>query len=146
MSPVSSKKTSCAFETFIQSLHSAWSHTGNWEGGKNHNSAETRQRSIISPKISSEQPLVHYRQIFEKVVLRTFQNYIDERNLLNASQFGFRVEHSTTLQRMRLADHITLTITCRRLLCSWLSTKPSNNTAIWVTIYIIRIRIFDKSH
>jgi hypothetical protein len=29
------------------------------------------------------------------------------RNLLNASQFGFRARYSTTLQRMRLADHVT---------------------------------------
>jgi hypothetical protein len=29
-------------------------------------------------------------------------------NLLNASQFGFRARHSTTLQCMRLADHVTL--------------------------------------
>jgi hypothetical protein len=29
-------------------------------------------------------------------------------NLLNASQFGFRALQSTTLQYMRLADHVTL--------------------------------------
>jgi hypothetical protein len=31
-----------------------------------------------------------------------------QRNLLNASQFGFRARHSTTLQCMRLMDHVTL--------------------------------------
>jgi hypothetical protein len=58
----SSKKTSCAFITFIQSLPSAWSLLGILEGGKNRNSVETRQRSKISPKFMSDQPLVHYGQ------------------------------------------------------------------------------------
>jgi hypothetical protein len=45
---------------------------------------------------------------FENLILRTVQTYIEERDLLNASQFGFRAEQSTTLQCMRLADYITL--------------------------------------
>jgi hypothetical protein len=47
-------------------------------------------------------------KLFEKVILRTIQKHIEERNLLNAGQFGFRANHSTTLQCMRLADHITI--------------------------------------
>jgi hypothetical protein len=42
------------------------------------------------------------------VILQLLEKHIDERGLLNASQFGFRARHSTTLQCMRLADHITL--------------------------------------
>jgi hypothetical protein len=34
--------------------------------------------------------------------------HIEEKGLLNASQFGFRARHSTTLQCMRLTDHVTL--------------------------------------
>jgi hypothetical protein len=41
------------------------------------------------------------------LILRTIQN-IEETNLLNAVQFGFRADHSTTLQYMRLADYVTL--------------------------------------
>jgi hypothetical protein len=47
-------------------------------------------------------------KVFEKVVLEIVKRHIGERNLLNASQFGFRARHSTTLQCMRLADHVTL--------------------------------------
>jgi hypothetical protein len=63
MSPASIKKTSYTFNTFIQSLPSAWSLPGTLEGGKGHNSAETQQRPKISPKFTSDQkPLVHYGQ------------------------------------------------------------------------------------
>jgi hypothetical protein len=34
--------------------------------------------------------------------------HIEEKGLLNASQFGFRARYSTTLQCMRLTDHVTL--------------------------------------
>jgi hypothetical protein len=42
------------------------------------------------------------------VILKIVQRYIEERGLLNAGQFGFRARHSTTLQCMRLTDHVTL--------------------------------------
>jgi hypothetical protein len=47
-------------------------------------------------------------KLFEKVILQLLQKHIDETGLLNASQFGFRACHSTTLQCMRLVDHVTL--------------------------------------
>jgi hypothetical protein len=47
-------------------------------------------------------------KLFEKVILKIIQRHIQERGLLNASQFGFRACHSTTLQCMRLTDHISL--------------------------------------
>jgi hypothetical protein len=43
-----------------------------------------------------------------KVILETVKRHIGQNNLLNASQFGFRACHSTTLQCMRLTDHMTL--------------------------------------
>jgi hypothetical protein len=46
--------------------------------------------------------------IFGKVILEIVKRHIGKRNVLNASQFGFRARHSTTLQCMRLADHVTL--------------------------------------
>jgi hypothetical protein len=45
---------------------------------------------------------------FEKIILQIAQKHMGERNLLNASPFGFRARHSTTLQCMRLVDHVTL--------------------------------------
>jgi hypothetical protein len=47
-------------------------------------------------------------KLFEKVILQLVQKHIEERCLLNASQFGFRARHSTTLQCTRLTDHVTL--------------------------------------
>jgi hypothetical protein len=47
-------------------------------------------------------------KLFEKVILKFVQKHIEEKGLLNASQFGFRARHSTTLQCMRLTDHVTL--------------------------------------
>jgi hypothetical protein len=49
--------------------------------------------------------------MFEKVILKLLQKHIEEKGLLNASQFGFRARHSTTLQCMRLTDHVTLNFT-----------------------------------
>jgi hypothetical protein len=43
-------------------------------------------------------------KLFEKVILKIAQRHIEDKGLLNASQFGFRVCHSTTLQCMRLTD------------------------------------------
>jgi hypothetical protein len=47
-------------------------------------------------------------KLFEKVILNFVKRHIDEKYLLNAGQFGFRACHSTTLQCMRLTDHVPL--------------------------------------
>jgi hypothetical protein len=47
-------------------------------------------------------------KLFEKLILKVAKRHIEERGLLNASQFGFRALHSTTLQCMRLTEHVTL--------------------------------------
>jgi hypothetical protein len=59
-------------------------------------------------------PLVHLTHCIQQAsysrffFLKIVQRHIEERALLNASQFGFRARHSTTLQYMRLTDHVTL--------------------------------------
>jgi hypothetical protein len=45
---------------------------------------------------------------FEKLIIKTLHRHIEERNVLNTSQFGFCARHSTTLQYMRLMDHVSL--------------------------------------
>jgi hypothetical protein len=47
-------------------------------------------------------------KLFERVILKIVQRYMEERDLLNGSQFGFRAYHSMALQCMRLTDHVTL--------------------------------------
>jgi hypothetical protein len=49
-------------------------------------------------------------KLFKKAVLKIVRWHVEERGLLNASQFGFHARHSTTLERMRLMDHITLNL------------------------------------
>jgi hypothetical protein len=49
-------------------------------------------------------------KLFETVILKIVQKHIEERDLLNASQFGFRVRDCTTLQCMRLTAHVTLNV------------------------------------
>jgi hypothetical protein len=62
-------------------------------------------------------------KLLEKVILKIVQRHMVERGLLNASQFGFHGHHSTTLQCMRLMNHITLNI--------------NNNTSMAVVFLII---------
>jgi hypothetical protein len=47
-------------------------------------------------------------KLFENVILKIVQRHIEDKGLPNASQFGFRACHSTTLHCMRLTDHMTL--------------------------------------
>jgi hypothetical protein len=47
-------------------------------------------------------------KLLGKIIPKIVQRYIEERGLLNASQFGFPAHHSTTLQCMSLTDHATL--------------------------------------
>jgi hypothetical protein len=49
-------------------------------------------------------------KLFEKVSLKIAKRHTNEKGLLNAGQYGFRECHSTTLQCMRLTDHVTLSI------------------------------------
>jgi hypothetical protein len=65
-------------------------------------------------------------KLFEKVILQLVQEHIEERGLLKANQFGFRARHSTTLQRIRLTDQVTLNLNKTSLLprCSWTLKKP----------------------
>jgi hypothetical protein len=48
-------------------------------------------------------------KLFEKVILKIVQKRIEERELPNANQFGFRVRDGTTLQCVRLTD-VTLNV------------------------------------
>jgi hypothetical protein len=89
-------------------LSSAWSLSGILEGTKNHNSFETQQGHNFSPKLASNQPLVHHRQRTYEADFKSNTKHAEERNLLNASQLGFRAHHSTTIRCIGLTDHVTL--------------------------------------
>jgi hypothetical protein len=62
----------------------------------------------FTPNLRPISLLLATDKLFEKLTLRTIQKHTEERNFLNASQLGFRVDQSMNLQGMRLADHVTL--------------------------------------
>jgi hypothetical protein len=147
ISPPSSKKTSCSFNTLKHCLRLGH-FTVPWKEEKNQNCAQTRQIHKISPKITSDQPLVQWGKVFENVILRTIQKHTEERNLRNASQFGFRADHSTTFQRMRVVDHVTLNFNNNMSTAANVHGNREifrHNLAPWPTIYIVRIRIFRQT-
>jgi hypothetical protein len=49
-------------------------------------------------------------KLFEEVILQVILRHTEGKNLLNASKFGFRANHNTTLQCMRLTDHVNLNL------------------------------------
>jgi hypothetical protein len=69
-------------------------------------------------------------KIFEKLILGTFQKHAEERNVLNASHFGFLADHSSTLQCMRVADHIT---------------PHFNNNMLTAAVFLDIEKTFDKT-
>jgi hypothetical protein len=64
-----------------------------------------------------------YKQTIEKLILRSIQEHTEERNLLNASQFGFRAVGHFNVRSWRITSPLTSIIIFRRLLCSWISRK-----------------------
>jgi hypothetical protein len=53
-------------------------------------------------------PLPTTANLSQNQLLRRLQKHTDQRNLLNASQFGFRAYHRNTLQYMKLANQVSL--------------------------------------
>jgi hypothetical protein len=64
--------------------------------------------------------------LFETLILRTIRKHTEERNLLNTSLFGFEciIVRHFSVWRWRITLPKISTITCWRLLCDWISTKP----------------------
>jgi hypothetical protein len=55
-----------------------------------------------------EQQLPTTSKLIEKVILKLVQRPIENKGLLNAIQFVVRAYHSTTMQCIRLTDHVNL--------------------------------------
>jgi hypothetical protein len=60
----------------------------------------------MDPKFPQTNLLSTMDNLFKKVILKIIQRHIEARNLLNAIQFGFCTNHNTTLQCMKLTDHV----------------------------------------
>jgi hypothetical protein len=78
-------------------------------------------------------------KLFEKVILKIVRALIEERGLLNASQFGFRARHSTTLHCMRLRDDATLDFNnkCLGLRYSRIIKRTADKTLHLGFLYIL---------
>ena len=72
----------------------------------------------ITPTYKAEDPMefANYRpisilpilsKILEEIVLKRLVDFLNEHNILNKSQFGFRKHHSTTLALIDLIDNIS---------------------------------------
>jgi hypothetical protein len=87
-------------------------------------------------------------KLFENVILKIVQRHIEERGLLNVSQFGFCALHSTILQRMRLADHVTLNFNKNISTAAvFLDIEKAflHYTAPWLPICTVEVGIFGQS-
>jgi hypothetical protein len=149
MSPASSKKTSCVFNTVIQSLPSARSILGSLQGGKNYNSAETRQISNISPKFTSSEPLVHYGQTIWEADFKNKPKtrWGKELNKWKSVWLSDRSQHDSSMYEAGGPCHPKFQQYCvdgYYVLGYWESLR--HNMTLWPTTYIVRIRILDKSH
>jgi hypothetical protein len=89
----------------------------------------------------SDKPLVHYRQTFRKsdskIILRHMR-----WDLLNASQFSFCAPHRTTLQYVRLTDHVTFIFNNKicTALYSWISKSLWYMTSqLVIQVYKLKI-------
>jgi hypothetical protein len=69
-------------------------------------------------------------KLFEEVILKIVQRHFEDKDFLNASQFGFCALYSMKFQCMRLTDHVTLNF----------------NTKISTDAYFLDIeKVFDKT-
>jgi hypothetical protein len=78
------------------------------EGSKSYNVTEPAKDPEFPQNFLPISLLSTTHNLFQEVILNVVQRHIEERGLLNPSQSGFRAYHSTTLQCMRLTDHVTL--------------------------------------
>jgi hypothetical protein len=78
------------------------------KGSKSYNVTETGKEPQFSKNLRPISLLSTIGKLFEKVILKTVEKHIEERGLFNASQFGFRARHITTIQCINPTDHVTL--------------------------------------
>jgi hypothetical protein len=81
-----------------------------WKKAKILTVPESGRDSKFPPNLRPISLLCTTGKFFQKLILRKIQKHIKGRNLLNANQFGFRADRITTLQFVRLADHVTLNL------------------------------------
>jgi hypothetical protein len=83
----------------------AFAFFGSWHLGRRQirNSAKPSKDPKFPPNLHLLSLSSTTGKLSEKLISRTIQKHIEERNLLDGSQFGFEADHSMTLQCLRLA-------------------------------------------
>jgi hypothetical protein len=84
-------------------------------------------------------------KLFGKVILKVVQKHIEERGLLNASQFGFHARHSTTLQCMRLTNHVTLNFNNEIFMAAVVLDIEKSFDTIWYSGLVYKLFKFECS-
>ncbi|UYV69337.1 hypothetical protein LAZ67_6003267 [Cordylochernes scorpioides] len=114
-------------ERFYQDISSMEKrYQGKWSPGMLADYCWTLKRDVPQAKPISLLPI--FGKIFERVILKRLQTYIDTRNVLIPQQFGFRANHSTTHQLITVIDFI--------------QTRKSLNEAVGVVLLDLK-KAFD---
>jgi hypothetical protein len=92
-----SKATIGTPDPFIQALPSAVTFSKSLEGNKIITLPKHGKDPKFPQNLGPTSFLSTTGKLFEKVIMKLFQKHIEERGLLNASQFGFRARYSKTL-------------------------------------------------
>ena len=82
-------------------------------------------------------------KLFEKILLATVLHVVKERWLLRDEEFGFRPEHSTSLQLARLVERITRNFGGKRLTGTVFLDVAKEFDTVWIDGLLYRLTLLN---